>query len=331
MFELAYPWLLTLLPAPLFVWMLLPPHREVRDSLRIPFLEQVAHAAGASPASGGLVARRNVVQKFLLPLIWLLLLVAAARPQLVEPPISKVESARDLMLAVDLSGSMSQRDMTDAEGVRATRMDAVKEVLDGFIARREGDRIGVVVFGTQAFVQTPFTQDHDLVRALLDQVEPRMPGPQTMIGDAIGLTIKIFEESEARDRVLVLLTDGADTGSRVPPQRAAEIAAEEGITIHTVTMGDPNSTGAGRIDLESMTAVARATGGSAFTALDRDGLAGIYDEIDALTPEEIETITYRPTRPLYHLPMGAAVGLVLLYHLVTSLATGVKRLATRDA
>jgi len=329
--ELQYPWLLALLPVPILVWRFLPPHQEARDAVRVPFIERLAEATGATPSSGGLVARRNLAQKVLLPLVWALLVLAAARPQFVEPPLTRVESARDLMLAVDLSGSMSQRDLTDAEGNRVTRIVAVKEVLDEFVSRREGDRIGVIVFGTEAFVQTPFTQDHDLVRALLDQVEPRMPGPQTMIGDAIGLTVRVFEESEARDRVLVLLTDGADTGSRVPPQRAAEIAAENDITIHTITMGDPESSGAGRVDLESMEAVALATGGSAFSALDRAGLAGIYAEIDALTPEEIETITYRPTTPLFYWPLGAAIGIVLLYHLAMLVGTGARRLVTSDA
>ncbi len=326
MLELHFPWMLVLLPGPLLVWWLLPPHRSSRTSVRVPFLEEIAEAVGATPAPGGLVARRNLVQKMVLPLVWVLLVVSAARPERVEPPITKVESTRDLMLAVDLSGSMSQRDLTDAQGNRARRMDVVKEVLDEFISRREGDRLGVIVFGTEAFVQTPFTLDHDLVRALLDQVEPRMPGPQTMIGDAIGLTIKVFEGSEAKDKVLILLTDGADTGSKVPPQRAAEIAAVEGITIHTVTVGDPTSTGAGRIDLEGLEAIARATGGSAFSASDREQLEGIYDEIDALTPEDVETISYRPTTPLYHWPMGGAIALVLLYHLAMSLFTGARSL-----
>jgi len=326
MLELQFPWLLALLPAPFLVWWLLPPHKSSRTSVRVPFLEQVAGAVGATPAPGGLVARRNPVQKVVLPLVWILLVVATARPQRVEPPITKVEPTRDLMLAVDLSGSMSQRDLTDAQGNRMRRMDVVKEVLDDFIARREGDRLGIIVFGTEAFVQTPFTQDHELVRALLDQVEPRMPGPQTMIGDAIGLTIKVFEGSEARDRVLVLLTDGADTGSKVPPQRAAEIAAEEGITIHTVAVGDASSTGAGRIDLEALEAIAQATGGSAFSASDRDQLDGIYDQIEALTPVDVETVSYRPTTPLYQWPMGAAVILVLLYHLVMAVGTGVRSL-----
>lgn len=331
MFELSYPWFLALLPAPLLVWRLLPPHRESRESVRIPFFEQIAMAAGATPSKGGLVTQRNILQKILLPLVWVLLVLAAARPQLVEPPLSRTESARDLMLAVDLSGSMDQRDLFDEDGNRVQRLDAVKEVLDDFIARREGDRIGVIVFGSEAFVQTPFTQDHDLVRALLDQVEPRMPGPQTMLGDAVGLTIKTFDGSEARDRVLILLTDGNDTGSKVPPRRAAEIASQGGIVIHTVAVGDPQTTGEGEIDLKTLEAIAGTTGGSAFRADDREQLEEIYAQIDALTPEEIETTTFRPKTPLFQWPLGGAVVLILLYHVGMAVTTGAQRMGVRRA
>lgn len=331
MFELHYPWLLALLPAPFLVWRFLPPHREARESVRIPFFEKAALAVGADPTPGGFVLKRNLLQRVLLPSVWVLLVLAAARPQLVEPPLSRTASARDLMLAVDLSGSMAQRDLLDQEGNRIQRLDGVKDVLDGFIARREGDRIGIIVFGSEAFVQTPFTQDHGLVRVLLDQVEPRMPGPQTMLGDAIGLTIKTYEASEARDRVMVLLTDGNDTGSKVPPLRAAEIAAQEGIVIHTVAVGDPATTGEGQMDMETLESIAAATGGAAFRADDREQLEGIYAQIDALTPEEIETTTYRPTTPLFHWPLAGAVALVLLYHLLLGARVGARRLGAVDA
>jgi len=331
MFELSFPWLLILLPAPFLVWRFLPPHRERRDSVRIPFFERAAAAVGATPGRGGVVQRRSILQMILLPLVWVLLVLAASRPQVVEPPLSRVTSARDLMLAVDLSGSMAQRDLSDEDGNPTQRLDVVKAVLDGFIARREGDRLGIIVFGTEAFVQTPFTQDHDLVRALLDQLEPRMAGPQTMLGDAIGLSIKAFEGSDAKDRVLVLLTDGNDTGSKVPPLRAAEIAGGEGITIHAVAVGDPETTGEGQVDMETLEGIADATGGAAFAADDQDQLEEIYAQIDALTPEEIETRSYRPTTPLFHWPLGGAVGLILLYHLGMFVATSAPRLRARDA
>jgi len=256
---------------------------------------------------------------------------ALARPQYVDPPIEKIESARDLMLAVDLSGSMDTSDMFDADGNRIQRLDAVKLVLDDFISRREGDRLGMVVFGTEAFLQAPFTLDHRLVAKLLEQTEPRMAGPQTVIGDAIGLAIKSFENSEATDRLLVLLTDGNDSGSKVPPKKAAEIAALHDITIHTVAVGDPTTVGESEMDVETLEAVAAATGGQAFLAVDRDQLEQIYEQIDALAPIDIETVSYRPTRPLYHWPLGGAVILIMLYQLFMVLLQLYRSIGARHA
>ena len=331
MFELGIPYMLLLLPAPLLAWRLLPPYREKQPSVRVPFLESLARATGTKPREGGLVMQRRTLQKALAPLVWTMLVLAAARPQLVEPPIVKTESARDLMLAIDLSGSMETRDMFNEAGERVTRLDVTKAVIDDFIARREGDRIGIVVFGTQAFVQTPFTQDHELVRALLDQLSPGMAGPQTMLGDGIGLTIKAFEQSEARDRVLVLLTDGSDTGSKVPPAKAAEIAASRGLTIHSIAVGDPTSVGEAEMDLETLETIARTTGGTAFQADDREALEDIYRQIDALTPEEIETTSYRPTRPLYHWPLAVALVALILHHSLIITGAGIRRLRMGDA
>lgn len=339
-FEFDYPWLFALLPAPLVAWWLLPAYRERRPSVRVPFFEQIAAATGAEPARGGTLKRRNVFQVLLAALAWVLMVTALARPQVVEPPIEKTEPARDLMLAVDLSGSMDTPDMTDAEGHRIQRLDAVKLVLDDFISRREGDRLGLIVFGNQAFLQAPFTQDHDLVRTLLEQARPRLAGPQTMIGDAIGLTIKTFEPSKAEDRVLVLLTDGNDSGSKVPPKKAGEIAADNGITIHTVAVGDPSSSGkvghagggqAEQVDLDTLSAVAAATGGQAFDAADREQLEGIYRRIDELTPIDVETTSFRPTRPLFHWPLGAAVSLILAYQLAMLSARWLRSTGTRHA
>ncbi len=320
MYEFDLPWAFLLLPAPLLAWWLLPAYREQRESVRVPFFEGIATAVGARPERGGVLLKRNVAQRILAPIAWLLIVVAAARPQFVEPPIEKIESVRDLMLAVDLSGSMETTDMFDPEGRRIDRLAAVKLVLDDFIARREGDRIGIVVFGNQAFLQAPFTQDHDLVRALLQQTRPKMAGPQTMLGDAIGLSIKAFESSEAEDRVLILLTDGNDTGSKVPPVKAAEIAAENDVTIHTVAVGDPASAGEAEMDLATLREISHATGGETFSAEDRDELEAIYRRIDELAPLEIETVSFRPTRPLFHWPLGAVLGLVLLYHFFMGLA-----------
>jgi Ca-activated chloride channel family protein len=330
-FEFEYPWVLALLPAPALVWWLLPAYREQRESVRVPFFERIAAAIGRTPSRGGTLMRRNVLQWVIAPLAWGMVLVSVARPQYVEPPLERVEPTRDLLLAVDLSGSMEFPDMFDEEGNRIGRLDAVKTVLGDFVARREGDRLALIVFGNQAFVQAPFTLDSRLVRQLLEQLQPRLAGPQTMIGDAIGLAIKTFESSEAEDRLLVLLTDGNDTGSRVPPTKAAELAAQNDITIHTIAFGAPESAGEGEMDLETLGKIAEVTGGTAFRADDREQLEQIYRDLDNLAPVEVETISYRPTRPLFHWPLAGAVALLLLYHFVMGIRQAVRAFGARHA
>ena len=329
--ELGQPWLLVLLPAPVLIWWLLPPYRERQASVRVPFFEQVALASGRPAAAGAVVRRATVVQRVLAPLVWTLVVMALAQPQWVEDPIERIVSARDLMLAVDLSQSMDARDFTAPDGRRIDRLEAVKLVLDDFIERRAGDRIGLVVFGEQAFLQAPFTLDHDTARALLDETRIGMAGPRTVIGDAIGLTVKVFDASEAPSRVLVLLTDGNDTGSRVPPSKAAEIAAREGITVHTIAIGDPEASGDDRVDLDALRAIAGETGGRAFRAEDRTGLEAIYRELDGLEQADVETLSYRPKRPLFQWPLGAALALLFGYHLLNALVTGVGALRTPHA
>jgi Ca-activated chloride channel family protein len=237
----------------------------------------------------------------------------------VEDPIDKIESARDLMLAVDLSGSMEARDFTGPSGEKITRLEAVKLVLDDFISRRKGDRIGLIFFGTAAFLQVPFTQDHETARLLLEEAQARMAGPQTMLGDAIGLAIQLFEASENETRVLIMLTDGNDTGSKVPPPEAARIAAERNVTIHTVAMGHPESVGEQELDIEALTEIAEATGGEFLHSQTTEELYRDYRVLDEIEPEEYETISYRPKNPLFHWPLGAALAVILVYHLAAGL------------
>jgi Ca-activated chloride channel family protein len=224
---------------------------------------------------------------------------------------------------------MEARDLQDPEGDRLDRLEAVKLVLDDFISRRESDRIGLVVFGGQAFLQAPFTLDHEVSRQMLAETRIGMAGPQTVIGDAIGLALKAFEGSETEDKVLVLLTDGNDTDSKIPPPTAADLAAKEDITIHTVAIGDPETEGEERVDLQALQDIAAATGGRAFRGEDREGLEAIYRELDALEPVEVETLSYRPRRPLYFWPLGVAVLLIFGYHLLMGLRAGARALRTR--
>ncbi|QCI68250.1 vWA domain-containing protein [Phreatobacter stygius] len=312
MFELGWPWLLVLLPLPILVWWLCPPYRQQVAAVRVPFFALVAQALGETPSEGAAVARKHPLQWILASVIWILLVLALARPQWFGPPVTKTVSARDLMLAVDISGSMDQADFKAPDGRVLRRLDGVKGVVDDFIAHRQGDRLGLILFGTRAYVQAPFTRDLAVVRSLLAEAEVAMAGEQTAIGDAIGLTITLFAASKAEQRVLILLTDGNDTASRVPPAKAAEIARRHGVIVHTIGIGDPAARGENRVDLDSLRQIATGTGGRMFDAADGAQLGAIYAEIDKLTPVKLQSLSWRPKLELFHWPLGAATGLALI-------------------
>ena len=243
MLTFAHPWLFLLLPLPWLVRSMLPIHHERKAAVRVPFLQRLSRLAGLQPGAGVAVTRRPLSQWLVLSLSWLFIVTALTRPQWLEDPIIKELPMRDLLVAVDLSGSMEAKDFTDADGNNVDRLTAVKQVLDAFFARRDGDRVGLILFGSAAFVQVPFTDDLDVIRELLDEAQIRMLGPKTMLGDAMGLAINLFERSEVDERVLIVLTDGNDTGSLVPPERAAEIARDNEVVTYTIAIGDPAAVG----------------------------------------------------------------------------------------
>lgn len=315
MIEFAAPWWFLALPIPLLIRYLLPPYRAPRVAVRAPFIERVRRVTGAAAAGQpATTARRSRWQWLTLAMVWLALVAAIARPQWLDEPVVRELPMRDLLVALDLSGSMETTDFTDAGGNRASRLQAALEILDSFLARREGDRAGLVFFGSAAFVQAPFTDDLDVVRELLGEARVRMLGPRTVLGDAIGVAIGLFERSEVDERVLITLTDGNDTGSLIPPLRAAEIAADSGVTVFTVAMGDPQSVGEQALDEDTLKAIADATGGEYFHAESRDELEGIYATLDQLNPRQVETLSYRPRNELFHWPLaGAVVFSVLLF------------------
>jgi Ca-activated chloride channel homolog len=311
MLEFAWPWMFALLPLPLAVWWLLPPFRARQASVQVPFFERLAAATGQTPQRGAVVLQRRATQMVVAVLIWILIVAALARPQWVSDPLTHEVSARDLILAVDISGSMDQADFRSADGQTLTRLDGVKRVIGDFIARRHGDRIALILFGTKAYVQVPFTQDLQTAQQLLEQTQVGMAGQQTAIGDAIGLAIKTFEKSTAKQRLLVLLTDGNDTASRVPPEHAADIARQNGVVVYTIGVGDPAASGENRVDLGVLQAVASTTGGQFFRAEDGAQLQAIYADIDRLAPAKLQTLSWRPKLPLFQWPLGAAVLLSL--------------------
>ena len=313
MLTFAHPWLALLLPLPLLIRWLLPAHHERKAAVRVPFLQRLSSLVGLQPGSGVAVARRPLSQWLVLSLAWLLVVVAITRPQWLGEPIIKELPMRDLLVAVDLSGSMEAQDFTDKDGNNVDRLTAVKQVLDDFFARRDGDRVGLILFGSAAFVQVPFTDDLEVVRELLDEAQIRMLGPRTMLGDAMGLAINLFERSEVDERVLIVLTDGNDTGSLVPPERAAEIARDNGVVVYTIAIGDPTAAGEQALDEKTLEHIARITNGEYFHANDRQELEAIYTHLDEVNPRQVDTQSYRPLTDLYIWPLAASMLVTLLY------------------
>ncbi len=300
MIEIVNPWVFTLIPLPLLIALVFPPFRESKDALQAPYFEQLVTLTGEKPSTGASIAKRKKLQAVVLLLGWILLLGALSKPEWLGEPVEMQKSARDLMLAVDLSGSMAAEDFKDINGATQNRLDAVKDVLREFIQAREGDRIGLIVFGDAPYLQVPFTDDANTVNALLQETEVAMAGQSTALGDAIGLTISIFQGSNTEHRVLVLLTDGNDTGSKVPPVDAARVAAANNVTIYPIAMGDPKSIGEEAIDVDTLKSVAQITQGRYFEALDRNALQQTYTIIDELEPELYESLSFRPRESIFH-------------------------------
>ena len=313
MYELTYPWALSLLALPLLM-RLLPPYRETRDSVRVPFFEKLVELSAQRPDSGAMILRRDRIQRFLVGFMWLCLVIGLAKPEWVGPPVEQQKSGRDLMIAVDLSGSMDTRDFVLPSGEAVNRLRAVKQVLAELAAQRASDRLGLIVFGSAAYLQAPFTDDRAVWEQLLAETEIGMAGQSTVFGDAIGLAIKLFKESDSDNRVLIVLTDGNDTGSTLPPIDAAKVAATYNIRIYTIAVGDPASTGEEALDIDTLKRVGDVTGGQYFQALDQQALQRAYHTIAELEPQLYETVSFRPRQSLHWLPLSIALLLYTLYH-----------------
>lgn len=318
MMEFAWPWAFALLPLPFAVRFLFPPAPHPRaGALRVPFFDSIASMRGGflPPALG----RRAIAA--VMTVGWVSLVVAAARPVWVGEPVALPTEGRDLMLAVDLSGSMAREDFTVA-GRPADRLAVVKEVAEDFVGRREGDRVGLVLFGTRAYLQAPLTYDRPTVQTLLDESQIGLAGEETAIGDAIGIATKRLRDRPAESRVLVLLTDGASNAGVLDPIEAAKLAAAEGVRIYTIGVGADQvamRTAFGNrivnpsadLDERALATIADLTGGAYFRAKNAEGLANIYREIDRLEPVEAEPLYVRPTQDLFEWPLGVALTLSL--------------------
>ncbi|MGH1485943.1 MAG: vWA domain-containing protein [Cellvibrionaceae bacterium] len=329
MFQFAWAWVFLLLPLPILCYYFIKPVKRETSAVIVPFYQQLKASVTQNTFTG---LYRQWLSIIVLSLIWILLIVASARPQWVGDPVALSTSGRDLLLAVDISDSMDQADMI-IDGENVTRLQAVKKVVAEFIERRKGDRIGLVLFGTNAYLQTPLTFDVETVSQFLQEAQLGFAGPKTAIGDAIGLSVKRLKELENKNRVLILLTDGANTAGEVEPMQAAVLAQQTGIKTYTVGIGADEMVIRGffgprrinpsaQLDEKTLVNIAEITGGQYFRARETDQLENIYQQLDKLEPVNQEQQWLRPTRSLFIWPLFFAMllgGLLILNHIKSPL------------
>ena len=323
MFEFAWIWVFTLLPLPLLVRYFAPEKKASQHAaLKVPKLESFTQNQKSQ-------MRRSAMQSLPLYLIWILLVTAAARPQYLGEAVAIPTEGRDLMVAVDLSGSMKARDMV-VQGQPVNRLDMIKFVLSGFIQERVGDRLGLILFADTAYLQAPLTYDRSTVATLLGETVIGLVGDNTAIGDAIGLAVKRFRLRDESNRVLILLTDGRNTAGNITPEDALSLARENQVTIYTIGVGSNQrsmfgftmpSSGAD-FDEGMLRKIAEQTNGQFFRAEDTQALMDIYSILNELEPVEAGNEKMRPQTALFYYPLAAAIGLSVLLaavHLLSSI------------
>ena len=312
MFELALPWVFLLLPLPWLVWYLLPPVREpLSSALRVPFFDVLQPFIESNTG----LARQSKTALFIL--VWLLLLCALAGPRWVGKPQSLTREGYNVMLALDISGSMEINDMV-VHGRPVTRLSVVKRAAEQFVKDRVGDRIGLILFGSRAYLQTPLTYDRQNVLLRIEDATAGLAGKTTSIGDALGLAVKRLQQVPAKGRLIVLLTDGVNNSGVLPPLKSAELARADGIKVYTIGLGssvDPQTlnglflsmNGASDLDEDTLKEVAEMTGGQYFRATDLNSLSRIYQEINRLETVSQQQATVRPQKEYYPYPLAGAL------------------------
>ncbi len=329
--NLAYPWLLILLPLPVLIRALLPVRARFEDvAVRVPFYARVS-GFGSSSA---VINNSQQLKMLAMILIWTLLVIAAARPQWLGEPIELPVEGRNLMLAVDVSGSMQEQDMV-LDGKYRGRLTIVKSIVAQFIEKRLGDRVGLILFGDNAYIQAPLSFDRKTVNTLVDESEIGIAGKKTAIGDAIGLAVKRLREIDSKDKVLILLTDGENTAGSVDPEQAGKIAADAGLKIYTIGVGADEAyrrtifggtqryNPSAGLDEKTLQKIASTTGAKYFRARSTKELNQIYQEIDELEPVVGKGEVFRPVTELYYLPMILAYILAMLIAFSAVSITGV--------
>ncbi|MDX8394723.1 MAG: VWA domain-containing protein [Mariprofundales bacterium] len=323
MLQIIWPWVFVLLPLPWLLRWVLPAIRQKQElgGLYVPFLQELLASQTKEQEHIPTTSRLRWLM-LLAACAWLLLLIAAARPQWLGDIVELPLTGRDILMAADLSGSMQTRDFI-LNGNAVDRLTAVKSVANAFISERKGDRIGLILFGDRAYVQTPLTFDLTTVQQMLQEAVIGLAGKRTAIGDAIGLAVKRLQHTDAEHKVLLLLTDGANTAGEIQPHKAAQLAAEIGLRIHTIGVGademivssffgqrkvNPSAD----LDENLLRDIAETTGGKYFRARNTEELTQIYKLIDQMEAIERDKRSFRPQTALYYWPLSLALLLCLL-------------------
>lgn len=314
------PWLAVLFPLPFFVWFLLPADKSKREEGVLLHFPALSRLKAAFPLYSADRKRTPKLPFYLLALFWFFLVMALMQPEREDQFIQVKNQGYDLMLAVDVSGSMQAIDLSTATKT-ISRLDATKEVVSQFVLGRRGDRVGLILFGENAYLHVPLTLDTLSVSKMLNDIVPGMAGNATAIGDAIGLSVRTLRERPEGSRVLVLLTDGEDNASTISPLEAAKLAKQYGIKIYTIGIGKngaaPFPTNFGYrmmqvpIDEGLLKEIAAMTGGQYFSAINQKGLESIYQKINELEKTESNENVFFVKEPLYRYPLTIALLLLL--------------------
>lgn len=323
MLEWQWPWLAIAFPLPWITRWLAREYKSRPTAIRVPFYSTLIRTGEENHPAASFRAGLQI-DTILMAFMWLALLTAAARPVWYGESINIATSGRDLLMLVDLSDSMRIDDMI-INGQPSQRIDVVKSIANEFIARRDGDRIGLLLFGQRAYLQTPLTLDRDSVAVQLAEALPGFAGSSTAIGDALGAGINLLRDRPSASRVMIVLSDGANTfGSE--PLDAMQVALDAKVKIHTIAFGATEQTTTNQagqqvtinpssdLDTQTLGTIATTTGGSYFRATNPQELEDIYHAIDKLEPTAKDDLV-KPQRSLFHWPLGfALLTLVLLVH-----------------
>ena len=325
MISFAWPWLLLLMPLPLLVYWLPKKNNErANAALIMPQLIESTAVHITSPSN-------KKAPLIILCVCWLLSVLSLSQPQWLGDAIDIPTKGREMMIAVDLSGSMQIEDMS-LRGSAVNRLDMLKVVLGDFIERRVGDRLGLILFADDAYMQTPMTFDRKTVKQMLEESVLGLVGRKTAIGDAIALAVKRFDAKQKSNKVLLLLTDGQNTAGKILPEQALELAIAKGITIYSIGIGadvmlqeslfgtrrvNPSSD----LDEKTLTKLAEQTGGKYFRAKDSQGMNQIYQLLDQLEPIDQEQQQMRPLTALYYWPLALALLISMLYFIVINVSS----------